>query len=123
MAVTTATTSTPTTSALGVVVQVRPTLGRPRKADVDSVVRLLVGGHATIVSYRDDAQPRYLVVRTDALGRSPMGPAFWADSSEFTVTGRISRRPRRIWQKNEPAEVRGCACSCCVHVAGFDDEG
>lgn len=103
-------------------------MGRRRKADVDAVVELSCGGHyATIIGYEPDKNPpKYEAVMTDALGRSPHGPKFWLDSSEFTTTGRISRPPGRRYRsfvKHGGEALLGCSCLCCgPHYAGFEDD-
>jgi hypothetical protein len=102
-------------------------VSRHRKAGLNSVVALDEPGYGVVIGYRDDvAWGRYLVVRTDALGRSPRGPAFWVDSPSFEITGRTSRPPGRIHRKNlkfgGPPEQRGCSCECCPHQPGWADE-
>jgi hypothetical protein len=102
-------------------------VSRHRKAGLNAIVILpdeIV--YAVVIGYRDDvAWGRYLMQRTDALGRTPRGPAFWVDSPSFEITGRTSRPPGRIHRANEklgPPEMRGCDCNCCVHIRGVADE-
>ena len=78
-----------------------------------------------VVHDRDDAEPRYLVIETDALGRHPHGRPIWRDADDLTPLGRKSRKPGRIYRRiqrdlGEP-EQRPCLCACCSHVPGFDD--
>ena len=102
-------------------------MSRPRKADRDAVVLVDEPSYAVIIDYRSNVYwGRYQAIRTDKLGRAPRGPAFWLDSPELEPIGRISRRPGRIYRANEryfgPPELRGCACQCCPHVAGYEAE-
>ena len=94
-------------------------MSRPRKADLNAIVRINEPSYGVVVGYRDDVTSnRYAVIRTDALGRDPRGPVVWLDSPAFEVTGKISRAPGRIFRKNEklgPPEQRGCSCNFCLH--------
>lgn len=100
--------------------------GRPRKAQINEVVKLPGFRYGTIVDYRSDvASWRYLIVESDGLGKNPRGAAVWYDSTEFETLGRKSKRPGIKYRQNKRAgtvEERGCACQCCPHVAGFEVE-
>ena len=94
-----------------------------RKAPNDTVVKLdsvvALHGFGVVVDYRPTPSPRYLIVRTDSLGRHPYGRPIWIESTEMTPTPRTSKRPAIIYRKNKKLEDRGCSCSCCYHVSGF----
>lgn len=99
---------------------------RPRKVALDSVVSVEPTDterfyYGTVVAYRDDAEPRYLVVETDSLGRHP-GRATWRDADELVPLGRKSRKPGRVYRKTllmyGLPEDRECGCYCCPHMNG-----
>jgi hypothetical protein len=96
---------------------------RPRKTQLNSIVTTLDVKFWTVVDYKDHVRSdRYVCIETDALGRFPHGAAVQKDSAEITPTGRISRLPGRIYRKNVSPEERGCACQCCQHVNGYEEE-
>ena len=97
--------------------------GRPRKAAINSVVRLHAPRHGVVVDYRSDVRSeRYRIVESDARGQHPRGAAIWYDSVEFTPVGKTSKPPGRIYRKNVSPEERGCACQCCPHLNGYEEE-
>jgi hypothetical protein len=106
-------------------------VGRPKKAAINSVVwvhspRYGAPFYGVVIAYRTEVKgPRYLLIETDKQGREPHGRAAWHEAGTFEPTGRKSMRPGRIYRKNEKlggAELRGCWCQCCEHVAGIEPE-
>ena len=101
---------------------------RPRKAQVNQVIMIhATGAYGVIVDYRDDRQTyRYRAVRTDKVGRNPRGQAIWLDAPDFAILrGRTVKRPGVVYRANEKAGgdlSRGCACQCCAHIRGYEEE-
>ena len=94
----------------------------PRKAQINEVIAFR-GEFGVVVDYRSKVRwGRYLVVRTDAIGRNPHGPAIWVDSFELKGRGLYSKRPGIVYRANQKLGDRGCVCNCCHHVRGFESE-
>lgn len=99
--------------------------GRPKKAQVNDVVLIRAPKYGVVVAHNLESNPPYFIIETDALGRNPRGAAVQYEATDFTSTGRTSKRPGRIHRANMrlgPPEMRGCASHCCVHVAGIEPE-
>jgi hypothetical protein len=100
-------------------------MGRTRKLAADQVVEVLtdVPRHATVVGYTMTGN--YRIVQTDAMGRNPAGPVRFFKAYQLEPTGKKAKTAGRIVRANLRAggdEARGCACQCCAHVRGFEDE-
>jgi hypothetical protein len=99
--------------------------GRPHKARLNEVVTFR-GDWGVVVAYRDKPLwRRYLVVRTDSLGRAPYGPAIPLSSVELTPTGRTAKTAGINYRKNlglGGEKTRECNCQCCPHIRGFARE-
>jgi hypothetical protein len=100
--------------------------GRPRKTAIDSVVELTGTPYGVVLEYQNGM---YRVVRTDQLGRNPMGSPIWVEATDLKPTGRTSRPPGRAYRsllKHGGLDMLGCDCLCCGphYEGGFqDDEG
>ncbi len=103
-----------------------PVKGRPRKARINDVVTFDHCTYGVVIEYRDTHKwDRYRVIRTDPLGRHAYGKAIYLDSTVIVPMGKTSKRPGIVYRHNQRLggdEVRGCACNCCHHVKGVEDE-
>lgn len=102
------------------------TRGRPRKAQINDVVLVTPRRANHALPYYGvvvDLHPKgYVVIEADFLGRFRRGAAMRRDSTEIQPIGNRSVTPGRIYRKNVSPEERGCACQCCNHIAGFEED-
>lgn len=103
-------------------------MARPRKALLNQVVYLTrQGTYGVVVDYLSGRKgARYVVVRTDPIGRVPYGKALWVDSGDmvpqvYKNSGHplLSKVPGIVYRGNQKLDAvwgdRPCECQCCIH--------